>query len=98
MPIEELLCWFFRYRVAKFGKKLDDYRYATQAKITDLCMSGGNIDPPVEKYIPQIKLIEEKAIQNKNLILANAFLGGNVVPKEVLENVYSSKPDSPSET
>jgi len=97
MPIEELMYWKARYEYGKFGKKLNDYRFATQAKLTDLAFSDGKINPPLEKYIPKIEMIEEKATQCKNLILANAFLGGNVVPKEILKNVYSSKPDSPSE-
>lgn len=96
MPYEELLAWQYRYALGKFGKKLNDYRFATQAKITDLCFSDGKFDPPIEKYIPQIRIIEEKAVTNKNLIIANAIFGG-VVPKEIIENVNSRKPDSPSE-
>lgn len=97
MPVEELTMWAFRYQFGKFGKKLDDYRFATQAKITDMVFSNGKHDPPLEKYIPNVRIVEHKAVTNKNLVIANAILGGGIVPEEVIKNVNSSNTDSPSE-
>jgi len=99
MPYEELTMWAIRYDYGKFGKKVDDYRSAMQAKFTAESFGGGK-DIPLEKYMPKFERMEKKKTQVRNLVSVAAIFGG-VIPVEVIEkelgNGNSSDTDSASQ-
>jgi len=98
MSYEEMVCWAYRYEYGKYGYKVESDRAAIIAKCAAEAFSDGKKEISLDNYKPTYDTSEnmtEKTTKT-NLMIANNLFGG-IVPKKVIDNGNSSKPDSTTE-
>lgn len=97
MSYEEMVCWAYRYEYGKFGFKVESDRAAIIAKCAAEAFSDGKKEISLENYKPTYDTndnLQEKDTK-KNIMIADQIFGG-IIPKRVIKNGNSSKPNSTS--